>query len=729
MGREDQIHRWLQQSRRLRVGDCRVDLSLNEVHRGDETTRLTPKAAGVLEVLLFICGQPASRERLLAEVWRGECPTDDVVTQVIGELRRAFGDDPRTAAYIRTIPRVGYALVAAVTEADERSVTSVELPAAPEPSVVSTKPAQHGRWLVLAAVLLLLAVGLLRFWPDGDRHALPEASNVVLASGAAVSGTELPAPREVPVSYLRGREEMPNASPDGSLVAFSAQPDPDGPRRVYIQAMDGGTPRPVSVVDVDSEGAPVFSPDGRKLVFQRVRGEDCQFVVASVLGGDEQEIGPCYPWVMTHVDWTPDSRSLLLPRMPEEGADRVLLHVWHLDDGRIEPLDYSWDANSNDVQARYSPDGQRIAFRRGVMPNSDLFVMNADGSNQRQITHFGAAMPGFDWSSDGRWLLFASDHDGSMRLWRIDPDSGELRATGVRNVYWPDSARLRDVLVFTRGQASSDVAEVDVDGELDATPRLVSQSSRGDSLPSYAPDGERIAFVSRRLGEAGIFVRDQGGVRNIALHGDAEVDKPIWSADGRWLAYVVGGGSGRLFLADVAAARTREVTPAGYSASRPVFSADGRELVFGARADANRHADLWQLDIASGHMRRLTDNGGIFPQRLADGTLVYLESNAGDGWRRLASEGAAADLDLDGIGFWNRDAWQATDDGIVALISAEPFGLYRHAWGAGDWQLIEPLDYKRFGEFQFSLSPDGRRLSFTEVREWNGDVFRIEGVL
>src|SRR5690606_24868329 len=114
MGREDQIQRWMQQSRRLRVGDCRVDLSLNEIQRGEETVRLTPKAAGVLEVLLFIAGQPASRERLLAEVWRGEFPTDDVVTQAIGELRRAFGDDPRTAAYIRTLPRVGYALVAPV---------------------------------------------------------------------------------------------------------------------------------------------------------------------------------------------------------------------------------------------------------------------------------------------------------------------------------------------------------------------------------------------------------------------------------------------------------------------------------------------------------------------------------------------------------------------------------------------------------------------------------------
>ncbi|MCB1561179.1 MAG: hypothetical protein KDI75_08810, partial [Xanthomonadales bacterium] len=75
MGREDQIQRWLQQSRQLRVGSCRVDLSLNEVQRGDETVRLTPKAAGVLEVLLFIAGQSASKERLLAEIWRGEFPT------------------------------------------------------------------------------------------------------------------------------------------------------------------------------------------------------------------------------------------------------------------------------------------------------------------------------------------------------------------------------------------------------------------------------------------------------------------------------------------------------------------------------------------------------------------------------------------------------------------------------------------------------------------------------
>ncbi len=114
MGTHNELDRLLRKSRRLKVGDCRVDLSLNEVHDGDRCTRLAPKAAAVLEVLLFMAGQSASKERLLAEVWRGEFPTEDVVTNAIVQLRKAFGDDARASRYIRTVPRVGYVLVAAV---------------------------------------------------------------------------------------------------------------------------------------------------------------------------------------------------------------------------------------------------------------------------------------------------------------------------------------------------------------------------------------------------------------------------------------------------------------------------------------------------------------------------------------------------------------------------------------------------------------------------------------
>ncbi|MCB1561823.1 MAG: PD40 domain-containing protein, partial [Xanthomonadales bacterium] len=670
--------------------------------------------------------------------WRGEFPTDDVVTHAIGELRRAFGDDPRTAAYIRTIPRVGYALVAAVEQSPTAAVmTTAESETSDNPERPPGKPAafrRTTRWAMLAVAVAFALIAALRFWPGDSRpvggesparYAGVEDRSVRQAAGDAGAN----APREVPVSYLRGQEQLPNASPDGSLVAYSAQPDPAGPRRVYIQAMDGGTPRPVSTVDVDSEAAPVFSADGRRLVFQRVRGEQCRFVIASVLGGSEQEIGSCSPHVITHVDWAPDSRSLLVPMVSADSPPHLVLHLWHLADSRVEPLRYPTDADSNDVQARYSPDGSRIAFRRGVMPNSDLFVMDADGSNQKQLTRFGGAIPGFDWSSDGRWLLFPSDHDGGMRLWRVDTRSGELTPTAVRNVEWPDAARLRDVLVFTRGEASSEVVEMDVDGAADAAPRLLSQSSRGDSLPAYAPDGERIAFVSWRRGEAGMFVRDASGVRLLSLHGEAEMDKPVWSPDGRQLAYVVNNGTGRLFVADVAAARARDISPDGYSASRPVFSADGKALIFGAREPDSRHADLWRLDLASGAMTRLTDRGGMYPQRLPDGDLVFLESNAGEHWRRLGNDGDVADLGLEGVGFWNRDAWQVTDTGMVALISSEPFGLYRHRWDGGGWQLMEPLGYERLGDVQFSLSPDGRRLAVTNVREWTGDVFRIEGAL
>ena len=81
MGREDL--QLLLLKRRLRIGDCVADLALNQVRRGDSTIALTPKAAGVLEVLVFLAGQSVSKERLLLEVWRDETPTDCTIVGIV----------------------------------------------------------------------------------------------------------------------------------------------------------------------------------------------------------------------------------------------------------------------------------------------------------------------------------------------------------------------------------------------------------------------------------------------------------------------------------------------------------------------------------------------------------------------------------------------------------------------------------------------------------------------
>lgn len=97
----------------VRVGDWTVEPSLNQLSAAGRSVKVEPKA---MEVLLYLAarpGQVASREELLAEIWRGSVVGDDALTQVVIKLRKALGE-----SYIETIPKRGYRLVAAVSPAE-----------------------------------------------------------------------------------------------------------------------------------------------------------------------------------------------------------------------------------------------------------------------------------------------------------------------------------------------------------------------------------------------------------------------------------------------------------------------------------------------------------------------------------------------------------------------------------------------------------------------------------
>src|SRR5690606_31258440 len=228
---------------------------------------------------------------------------------------------------------------------------------------------------------------------------------------------------------------FPALSPDASLLAFSADPDGKGPR-IYLQVPGADRPaRRLSGAPADSEFYPVFSPDGRELMLQRVLDGSCSIVIASVLGGAERVVGECSPRLVTHMDWTPDGKGLLLP-WTIEGQAR--LHRLEIATGVLTPLEYPTTPGSGDVQGRYSPDGRWIALRRGPMPHSDLYVMRSDGRALRRVTTLRAQMPGFDWSPDGKALVFSSDHEGLIGLFRVSLEDGGIRPLGVQRAWWPD---------------------------------------------------------------------------------------------------------------------------------------------------------------------------------------------------------------------------------------------------------------------------------------------------
>jgi adenylate cyclase len=99
------------------VGTWRIDAVTGELRRGGETVRLEPKVAEVLVHLARRAGEVVSRDELLTAVWPGVVVGDDALTQAIIKLRKALGDDAKRPAYIETLSKRGYRLIAPVAHA------------------------------------------------------------------------------------------------------------------------------------------------------------------------------------------------------------------------------------------------------------------------------------------------------------------------------------------------------------------------------------------------------------------------------------------------------------------------------------------------------------------------------------------------------------------------------------------------------------------------------------
>jgi DNA-binding winged helix-turn-helix (wHTH) protein/TolB-like protein/Tfp pilus assembly protein PilF len=165
---------------RLQIGDWWADPATNELGRAGETQRVEPKVMEVLMVLASRPGGVVSREELLSLVWPGVVVGDEALTQSIIKLRRALGDNPRSPAYIDTISKRGYRLVAPVSNAEvapaPRSDAAVipppQPPAHPRARALPLKPAAG----VVLALLVAVAYLYLSF-KDPERVAAddPEA--------------------------------------------------------------------------------------------------------------------------------------------------------------------------------------------------------------------------------------------------------------------------------------------------------------------------------------------------------------------------------------------------------------------------------------------------------------------------------------------------------------------------------------------------------------------------
>lgn len=250
--------------------------------------------------------------------------------------------------------------------------------------------------------------------PDGTRVLFTAARGGPFPN---VFVTHLVDGRTVQLTREAAPVSEPVWSPDGTRVAFVSSRD--GPRRVYVMNADGSDVRPASTWAVLDEISPRFSPDGRRLAMlaildatqqPRVSVVDLRTGAASVVSKTRARGTETAPV------WSPDGTRLLTSVTRSQQAHIVSI----ASDGGTSTDLTRGDARHVDPQ--WSPDGTQILYLAipGDSARQSLHVMNADGSGARKLHGAGLDVMGARWSLDGRRIFFVEHRDEGGKIFAID---------------------------------------------------------------------------------------------------------------------------------------------------------------------------------------------------------------------------------------------------------------------------------------------------------------------
>jgi TolB protein len=187
----------------------------------------------------------------------------------------------------------------------------------------------------------------------------------------------------------------------------------------------------------------------------------------------------------------------------------------------------------------FSPDGQSIAYDADVNGNRDVFVMSATGVRRTRLTNHPARDESPAWSPDGKTIAFVSDRDATPNadIYLMQADGTRVERVTTRGTagapqFSPDGAHL----AF---HADRNIFVIDLAGR--RVRQLTTDAAGGDGVfPTWAPGGGRIAFASSRLGRMQIFTMDVEGrdQRSLLRLPAGSAIEPRWSPTGDRIALV-----------------------------------------------------------------------------------------------------------------------------------------------------------------------------------------------
>lgn len=664
-------------------GSFRLNAAERLLQRDGTAISLTPKAFDLLLVLIAQPGHLLTKEVLIQAIWPDAIVEETNLAWNISHLRKALGDGENGERYIETVPRRGYRFISSVravspetTPVAESLVTMPLLQteglqvAAPEtvhissngsvksqPKAADETPVHRERnWKIATSVFALLAM---------------------LALGAAYFNRSATEPRAMRLAFVppenltfdNGQYDYVRVSPDGQKIVFTGQAK-DGKRQLWIRSMDSMEAQPLPQTDNASE--PFWSPDSRSIGFvanwkmKRIdlpggyaqpicdafiiqgatwnsagvilyswSGSNGLFQVPATGGEPQrvtttnparQETGHGYPWFL------PDGRHFLFRVTTRgDGVTTPKIYVGSLDSKEIKEV--LADASA----PVYAPPSWLFFVRNGALMvqsfDADRLELKGEAISFTQST--GSPMaPGVSFSiSESGVLIWQGSRRQKHQLSWFDREGNQRGVVGPINEiaigYYPRLSPDGRRVAFNRNDPQTRNLDVWVIDLASNIPVRLSSDVDLDRYSIWSPDGSRVAFHSLRAGAMGIYQRAANGTGADEMLLKGGYDTIDWSADGRFIFGVRGGGKTRrnIWVLPLFGDRQPyEIVNSEFDEHNPQLSPDGRWLAY-ASDDSNSYEIYVQSFTAEGKVggdkKRISINGGNCPRWRRDGKELF----------------------------------------------------------------------------------------------------------